>query len=134
MDKEKIIVETICFSEEDLRVRGYFEKEKRYGLRPSDFMILSGNGSDLEEWAKYFLSLSIGILLTIVGKVISFMAEFNYSNRRQELTINIESWECICLTIAVFIYITLSVLSRTRINKSKKKKLIEEIRHFFDEK
>lgn len=121
----------------DVAIEGIFLKEKRYFLTPLEHRILSGSESTLQEWAKRFLLVSVGLFLTVTSKLIIFLYNFSKATSAQEkdtLDLNIQSWEVIYLCIGIFLTLLFYFLGMTKLNRSEKSNVLNNIKKYFDEK
>lgn len=132
----KVVEKTLDGTNLDVPIEGIFMKEKRYFLTPLEHRILTDYESSFDEWSKRFLLISIGLTLTVLSKVVIFIYEFGNATveQKSKIKLNIQDWELIYLCVGFFLIITLFLLSKTKLNKSEKKDLLDSIKNYFDEK
>lgn len=130
----KIIKNTLDGTQVDIPVEGIYMKEKRYLLTPLEHRILSEGDSALQEWAKRWLLITIGLLLTLISKVIVFVYQFQTvgDEEKQNLSLDVEAWEIFYVGIGTGLAFLFFGLSKTKLDKSDKKALMKTIKEYFD--
>ena len=122
----------LVFKGKDVK-SGYGLIRTPYLLEQHEFFVLTKSNSDLKDWQKRMLQISIGASLPVLGRVIFFLytfANLTTEEDRKNIAVPVQGWEVFYLSLAILIFIILTIA--LRYIKSDKDKLTTKIKDFFE--
>jgi len=117
----------------DITTEGIFGRDKRYALTHVEYRILIKSETTLQEWSKRFLLISLGLMITIVSRLISFLYDFSTvtDDKKKDLDIGVNKSEWVALGIGIGLSIIVYLLCKTKLNKGEKSELVRQLSKYF---
>lgn len=121
--------ETIKFNERSIKSGCLKIEVEGYPLKEDDFDTLVQPGAGFFEWSRRVLLITIGSSIILVAKIIQFISEFNAAIDKNIVSLKIEKFEWIAISIALVLCLLLFLGGLCF--KNRKEKLIKKIKQHF---
>ncbi|MDP4268942.1 MAG: hypothetical protein Q8909_02325 [Bacteroidota bacterium] len=129
MSEFEPIRQPIILNPNEARTKEILLLQPTYLLDENNFNKLIKGSSGCKDWAQKFLFMSLGWIFKIVSAFIAFLIAFNASKNKENIEIEVKSWEYISVGLGLFVCIVLYIIGC--FVKNERDKLIESIKNHF---